>query len=208
MVKRKTAGEEIRALKARIAELEKAAEDEAKVFLASIREALRAAKVEAPGEAAVTITFNEAGPDFTVSYKATGARTPRHSNGERDPRLPAPGTKIVKTHKDRDHEVVFTDDNSAEMDGKRSSQGLDRYGHKRLRVFWIEVALPKPTDGNRQFRLPSVSGHWWPATAAWRGFGSTNGQRYGRAGTRQKRPAMAPASGICCVEYSSGSFLL
>jgi hypothetical protein len=119
MVKRKTAGEEIQALKARIAELEKAAEDEAKVFVASIREALRAAKIEAPGECSLTVSFAEAGTDFTVSYRATGTRAPRHSNGERDPRLPAPGTKIVKTHKDRDHEVVFTDDNSVEMDGKR-----------------------------------------------------------------------------------------
>ena len=48
MVKRKTAGSEIQALRARIAELEKEAEDEIKGFVASIRDSLKAAKIEYP----------------------------------------------------------------------------------------------------------------------------------------------------------------
>jgi hypothetical protein len=120
MIKKKaTAGEEIRALRARIAELEKAAEDEARAFVASIRDAIKAAKIEAPGEATVTITYKEAGSDFAIAFRATGARNPRHSNGQRDPRLPEPGTKIEKEYKGETHEVIFTEDSGVEMDGKR-----------------------------------------------------------------------------------------
>ena len=119
MVKKKTSAAEIVALRAKIAELETEAENEVKGFVSGIREALKAAKVEAPSECTLNIVFAEAGSDFTVAYRATGARSPRpHKDGERDPRLPAVGTKLTKNHKDQAHEVVFLED-CVELDGQR-----------------------------------------------------------------------------------------
>jgi len=69
-----TSNQEIQALKARIAELEQKAEAETKAFVSGIRDALKAAKVEAPGECTLTVIFPEAGSDCSISYRASGAR--------------------------------------------------------------------------------------------------------------------------------------
>ena len=119
MVKKgKTSASEILALRAKIAELEKAAEDEIKGFVSGIREALKAAKVEAPSECTLNIVFAEPGSDFTLTYRNGSKSLKPRASGERDGRLPAPGTKMTKNHKDQAHEIVFLED-GVELDGQR-----------------------------------------------------------------------------------------